>query len=87
MGVTVKVACPVCRESLEYQHEPPEAWGIIRLDDLACAEITINDTSGRVNSHMAAHREDGTHMAAVEERWKQQAKRAEAYFERKAGTA
>lgn len=31
MTVTVKVACPVCPERLEYKHEEGEAWGIVNL--------------------------------------------------------
>lgn len=83
-GITFKVRCPVCNESLSYQHEQPEAWGDISLEDLGCSEVTINDMSGDIGKHLNKHRLDGTYIKAIEKRWEYQGERAAQHFGRKA---
>lgn len=63
----VSVVCPVCGERLDYKPVSADntAWGIIPLWDLACAEITIVDPTGKVSKHIDGHREDGTHLEAL----------------------
>lgn len=59
--------CPVCNELLTWEQSGDTSWGTIPIDDQGCALVTIQDPTGKVNAHMAVHREDGTHI----EVWKQ----------------
>lgn len=68
MSVTVKVACPVCPERLEYQHEEGEAWGIVNLTDYGTVELTAHDKGGVIGPHMRAHQADGSWAKAVRQR-------------------
>lgn len=81
--ITVKVSCPVCAEALPYEHHEAEAWGMIPLLDLGCAEITIIDRTDAVRSHLAVHYADGTWLAKYEERLRFEQRRAEQYFHAK----
>ncbi|QWY84204.1 hypothetical protein QEO77_gp03 [Arthrobacter phage Zaheer] len=72
-AVTVKVVCPVCHAGLEYQHEEPEAWGIVGLLDTGIVELTAHDKGGVIGPHMRQHHEDGTWGAVVRQRAEQYA--------------
>lgn len=76
VAVKINVRCPVCNELLTYEHSGDLGWGVIPVDDIGCAEITIQDSSGAVSAHMRRHNEDGTWLAAYKahadreaERW------------------
>lgn len=76
MSVTVKLACPVCPERLEYEHHSAEAWGSVPIDGQGCAQITIEDRTGSVHAHIQTHIADGTFRAAYEKNLGWQAERA-----------
>jgi uncharacterized protein YbaR (Trm112 family) len=82
-GVTFHVVCPVCRQTLTYQHREADAWGSLSPDDTAIAQVTTHDR-GVLSDHLKAHREDGTLAAAMENLWAYQARRHAAYVERRA---
>lgn len=67
-NVTVKVACPVCGQTLSYEHEEAEAWGAISLTDFGIVELTAHDKGGVIGPHMRAHHEDGSWAQAVRQR-------------------
>ena len=71
MAITVKVVCPVCGTSLQYEHAEPEAWGTVRLTDQGCVELTAHDKDGVIRQHMQGHHEDGTWANAVRQRAEQ----------------
>lgn len=77
------VVCPVCRETLVFEQKGEVSYGVINLEDLACAEVTMS-WDAKVAAHLDAHRMDGSHMAKIEEQWKYQQERAERFFARKA---
>lgn len=64
-GITVKVACPVCQERLEYIHEEGEAWGIISLRSNSLVELTTHDKGKVIEPHMQAHHADGSWAKVV----------------------
>jgi hypothetical protein len=72
-GIKVSVACPVCSARLEYQHEEPEAWGIVGLTDQGIVELTAHDKGGVIGPHMRQHHDDGTWAAVVRRRAEQYA--------------
>lgn len=82
-ALKLSVACPVCNERIEADWTSDVAYGFVRIDDVACAEVTIND-GGAVNAHMNEHRLDGTWIAAYEKWLGQMQERATGYFDRKA---
>lgn len=63
-AVTFHVVCPVCNEQLTYEHTQPEAWGVIPITDLGCAEVT-RCWSENVEQHLNKHREDGSWLKAI----------------------
>jgi hypothetical protein len=67
-GVAVKVVCPVCGQSLSYQHKEAEAWGTIRLTDFGIVELTAHDGGQVIGPHMQVHHADGTWATAVRQR-------------------
>jgi hypothetical protein len=78
-----RVVCPVCRETLEFEQKGEISYGVINLEDFACAEVTMS-WDAEVAEHLNEHRRDGSHMAKLEERWKYEQERAERFFARKA---
>jgi hypothetical protein len=78
----VHVVCPVCHESLEYEHVSTtgDAYGTIAIDDWAIAELTIQDGDGSVREHMNSHTKDGSFEKAYTLRLKGEVARAEFYF-------
>lgn len=66
MSVKVTVSCPICRQSISYEHKEEGAWGTIALRDFAIVELTAHD-GGLVREHMMTHYQDGTWATAVRE--------------------
>ena len=50
--VTVKVVCPFCRQTIEYNHEEDGAWGIVSQWDFAVVELTAHD-KGKIHQHIS----------------------------------
>lgn len=80
------VVCPVCHQALEFEQKGEISYGTINLEDLACAEVTMS-WDAEVTEHLNAHRTDGSHMAALEKRWRYEQERATNYFARQPAEA
>ncbi|WNM72222.1 hypothetical protein SEA_GUSANITA_1 [Arthrobacter phage Gusanita] len=68
MSVTVKVACPVCGQTLSYEHKQTEAWGSIGLRDFGIVELTAHDGGQVIGPHMQQHHADGSWAKVVRQR-------------------
>lgn len=75
MSIKVTAACPVCGQSVSYQHEESEAWGAISLTDFGIVEITAHDKGRVVHPHMTGHIEDGSWAEALKRRADQMTER------------
>lgn len=54
MSIKVNVACPICHQTISYQHEEPEAWGSLSAWDYGIVEITGHD-KGLIAEHKNTH--------------------------------
>lgn len=59
-----KAKCPVCNETLEWEQSGDTSWGVLPIEDQGCAEVTVQDPTGKVTAHMAEHHKDGTFREA-----------------------
>lgn len=66
--ITVKVACPVCSQTLTYEHREDEAWGTIGLLDFGIVELTAHDKGATIGPHMQVHHADGSWDKAFRQR-------------------
>jgi hypothetical protein len=71
--VTVKVACPVCSQTLTYEHQEGEAWGCVGLTDFGIVELTAHDKGQVIGPHMREHHADGSWAKVVRQRAEQMA--------------
>lgn len=60
MSIKVTVSCPICHQSLSYEHQPQEAWGTIGLTDFGIVELTVHDGGQVTGPHMREHYADGS---------------------------
>lgn len=68
LAVKVNAACPVCGQTLSYEHQETEAWGAISLTDYGIVEITAHDKGGVIGPHMREHHADGSWEKALRQR-------------------
>lgn len=72
-GIVVKAACPVCGQTLTYEHKEAEAWGAINLTDFGVVELTAHDRGQVIGPHMQSHHADGSWALVVRRRAEQMA--------------
>lgn len=65
MATTVKVKCPMCPTTIEYEHQESEAWGIVSIWDMGIVELTGHDR-GKIREHLNTHTMEEVH--AVQKR-------------------
>lgn len=68
LAVKVNAACPVCGQTLSYEHTATEAWGAIGLTDFGIVEITAHDGGQVIGPHMQSHYADGSWEKALRQR-------------------
>lgn len=72
MAITIHAACPVCHETVVYEHEG-DGWGSVSAWDYGIVEITAHD-GGAIAEHKNSH--------SIEEWGAVQKRHAEGYSKR-----